>query len=194
MDQALLRGERVRLAATNWEADAEAEVAAAWCSDPEFQRLFDTGAPRLVSARAFKSGQAQAQGDAGPRDAVFPFAIRALADDRLLGFIDLEISLWCHRDGFVTIGIGLRDYWGKGYGTDAMRVLLRFAFSELNLERITLLTFGYNERAQRSYLRAGFKVEGRQRERLRRGSRRHDMIAMGILRDEWRAQLPAGSH
>ena len=69
-----------------------------------------------------------------------------------------------------------------------MRVLLRFAFAELNLERITLITFGYNERAQRSYLKAGFTVEGRQRESLRRGRRRFDMIFMGILRDEWRAR------
>ena len=67
-----------------------------------------------------------------------------------------------------------------------MRILQRFAFTELNLERLTLNVFAYNERAQRSYLKAGFQVEGRQRERLRRGSRRQDMIFMGLLRDEWR--------
>ena len=110
MNDTLLQGDRVRLAATNWEAAAEAEVAAAWCSDPAFQHLFDTGAPRLVTARAFKAGQASAQGDDGPRDSVYSFAIRPLADDRLLGFVDLEVNPWCHRDGFVTIGIGLRDY------------------------------------------------------------------------------------
>jgi RimJ/RimL family protein N-acetyltransferase len=188
MDPTLLRGEQTRLAATNWEANAEAEVAAAWCSDPEFQHFFDAGPARQVTAQAFKTSQASAPGDAGARDSAYSYAIRALADDQLLGFVDLEIQPWCHRNGWVTIGIGLRECWGKGYGTDAMRVLLRFAFAELNLERVTLQVFAYNERAQRSYLKAGFQVEGRQRERLRRGSRRYDMIFMGILRDEWRSR------
>ena len=196
MNQALLRGEQVRLAAPNPETDAEA--VAAWSRDAEFQHLLETGVPRLWTARAVKADIAEAQGDEKPRDEVFPFVIRTLADDRLIGFINLEISHWSQRNAWIAIGIGQRENWGKGYGTDAMRVLLRFAFSELNLERLTLNTFAYNERAQRSYIKAGFVVEGRQRERLRRGSRRYDMIFMGILRDEWRAQsgaqAPAGSN
>lgn len=83
------------------------------------------------------------------------------------------------------IGIGEREYWSKGYGTDAMNVILRFAFDELNLYRISLNVFEYNQRAIRSYEKVGFVVEGREREFLRRGGRRWDMIFMGLLREEW---------
>ena len=83
------------------------------------------------------------------------------------------------------IGIGERDCWGKGYGTDAMRVVLRFAFVELNLHRVGLNVFEYNPRAIRSYEKAGFVEEGRLRGFLHRNNRRWDLIFMGILRDEW---------
>jgi RimJ/RimL family protein N-acetyltransferase len=89
------------------------------------------------------------------------------------------------RTAFVGIGIGERAYWGKGYGTDAMKVALRFAFTEINLERVTLNVFEYNPRAIRSYEKAGFKHEGRMRGALLKDGRRWDMIYMGILREEW---------
>ena len=68
-----------------------------------------------------------------------------------------------------------------------MQVLLRYAFDELNLYRVTLNTFEYNPRAIRSYEKAGFKVEGRVRKYLNREGRRWDVIFMGILAEEWRA-------
>jgi len=79
-----------------------------------------------------------------------------------------------------------RADWGKGYGTDAMRVLLRFAFTEINLHRVSLTVFGYNPRAIRSYEKAGFVVEGRARQRLRRDGQWWEVVYMGILKDEWK--------
>jgi RimJ/RimL family protein N-acetyltransferase len=66
-----------------------------------------------------------------------------------------------------------------------MRLVLRFAFGELNLNRLTLDVFEYNPRAIRSYESAGFKHEGRGRGWLKRDGRRWDMVYMGILRSEW---------
>jgi RimJ/RimL family protein N-acetyltransferase len=86
----------------------------------------------------------------------------------------------------VGIGIGEREYWGKGYGKDAMRIMLRYAFMELNLHRVSLNVYEYNPRAIRSYEKAGFTVEGRQRQALNRDGRRWDMIYMGSLREEWK--------
>ncbi len=92
------------------------------------------------------------------------------------------------------IGIGERDYWGRGYGTDAMQVLLRYAFDELNLHRVSLGVFEYNTRAIRAYEKAGFVVEGRGPQELHRDGRRWDMIFMGILREEWqRARADAAN-
>jgi RimJ/RimL family protein N-acetyltransferase len=95
---------------------------------------------------------------------------------------------WTHGDTFVGIGIGEPDYRGKGYGTDAMRVILRFAFMELNLHRVSLDVFEYNPRAIRSYEKAGFVIEGRKRRVVNRDGRRWDDIYMGILREEWERQ------
>jgi len=190
MNPTLLRGERVRLAAVNPETDAE--IVAAWSRDDEFQTMLNTDAPMLWTARALKAEMSEAQGLDEKQVNSYSFVIRTLAEDRLIGFTDVDVKPWSQRNGWIAIGIGPREYWGQGYGTDAMRVLQRFAFTELNLDRLTLNVFAYKERAQRSYLKAGFQVEGRQRERLRRGGRRYDMVFMGLLRDEWRARGEAG--
>ena len=184
-----LRGRAVRLAAINPETDSA--TSATWSLNAEFQQLYDSGAPRPRTARRMLDGMTETQAKE-PKDTEYPFNIRTLADDRLIGECNLDVSSWPNRDAWVAIGLGLTADWGKGYGTDAMRVLLRYGFSELNLERVTLNVFGFNERAQRSYAKAGFKLEGRQREWLRRDDRRWDMVFMGILRDEWLATAGIG--
>ena len=180
----VLKGKLVRLAAVDHEELGKAY--AVWNRDSEFKRLLDTSA-RLHSAKStidfFKKLML---------DEVKPenhyFAIRALDDDRLLGDIGLDVvNNWMGRGAFVGLGIGDRNNWGKGYGTDAMKVALRFAFTEINLERVTLNVFEYNPRAIRSYEKAGFKHEGRMRGALLKDGKRWDMIFMGILREEWLA-------
>jgi RimJ/RimL family protein N-acetyltransferase len=191
MNPPLLRGEHVRLAAANPETDAE--TIASWTRDSEFSHLLETGAPELWTAQSTKAFLAEEQDEEKTKGRQFPFVIRLLADDRLIGFIDVEVNHWSQREGWLAIGLGPRADWGRGYGTDALRVLARYAFAELNLARLSLSVFAYNERAVRAYLKCGFSVEGRQRERLRRGAQRYDMIFMGLLREDWLArQPPAG--
>jgi len=90
-----------------------------------------------------------------------------------------------HGDSFVWILIGERDYWGKGYGTDAMRVFMRYAFQEWNLHRLSLRVFGFNQRALRSYEKCGFVYEGVNRNALNKMGQRWDEVWMGITRGEW---------
>jgi RimJ/RimL family protein N-acetyltransferase len=113
------------------------------------------------------------------------FTIRTLDGDRIIGGIGLDGIRWMHRDCFVGIGLGDREFWGKGYGTDAMKIILRYAFSELNLHRVTLDVFEYNQRGVRSYEKAGFVFEGRQRGMILREGRRWDVLFIGILREDW---------
>ncbi len=103
----------------------------------------------------------------------------------MIGFLNLSGFNWTAREAWLGVGIGEREYWGKGYGTDAVNILLRFAFQELNLNRVSLDVFEYNERAVRSYEKLGFQHEGRLRQLLNRFDRRWDLIYMGILRQEW---------
>ncbi len=103
----------------------------------------------------------------------------------MIGFTGLDGGAFPKGDTFVGIGIGERDFWGKGYGTDAMKVILRYAFQELNMRRVSLTTFEYNPRAVGSYEKAGFVHEGQARRFLLREGRRWDLLFMGILREEW---------
>jgi RimJ/RimL family protein N-acetyltransferase len=181
LDKNLFTGELVRLAAMNPGADAEA--FARWQADSEYMRLQDSDSfmpatPKQMQRKLEKELEREPATN-------FEFSIRTLSDDKPIGSIGLGGVRWNHSDVFVGIGLGDRDYWGNGYGTDAMRVILRYAFMELNLHRVSLDVFEYNPRAQRSYEKAGFKVEGRQRQAMQRDGRRWDFIFMGILREEW---------
>ncbi|MEP7358497.1 MAG: GNAT family protein [Anaerolineales bacterium] len=177
-----LRGQKVRLAAVNAETDSE--TMAAWSRDPELLRNLDTHPARHWTARTMKETTLRLQGE-GEQVSEIAFGIRRLEDGRLIGMTSLEVNSWPNRDAWVAIAIGERENWSKGYGSDALRLLLRYAFAEMNLDSVSLVVFGYNERAQRSYLKVGFKEEGRQRERLQRGGERHDMVFMSVLRADW---------
>ena len=180
----LLKGKLIRLTAES--PQTLAEPYSRWAGDSEYWRLLTSDVPRLYSIQARqKRMEAALEKDEAPDN--FFFNIRTLADDRLVGAIELDGIRWAHGEAFVGISIADREYWGKGYGTDAMRVILRYAFLELNLRRVSLDTFEYNPRAVRSYEKAGFKHEGRMRFYLKREGRRWDMLFMGILRHEWLA-------
>jgi RimJ/RimL family protein N-acetyltransferase len=184
MDEHLLYGRLVHL--TTEEPQVMAEVISVWDRDSEFRRLLDSEPVNQFSVKQLADWIQQDQEKDPPP--VYAFDIRSLEEDRVLGFIGLAGNMFPHGDAFVGIGIGDRDFWGKGYGTDAMNVILRYAFQELNLRRVSLDTFEYNPRAIRSYEKAGFVHEGRAREYLLREGRRWDLIYMGILREEWLVQ------
>jgi RimJ/RimL family protein N-acetyltransferase len=179
----IFKGELVRLSAFDPEELSKAYTG--WTRDSELTRLFDAGASVLHSAKAGKDFFEKMVKEDTPANHFF--SIRKLDDNRLLGDINLDvINNWNSRDAFVGLGIGDRNDWGKGYGTDAMNIILRFAFTELNLHRVTLTVFEYNPRAIRSYEKVGFCHEGRLRSILLRDGKRWDMLYMGILAEDWK--------
>jgi RimJ/RimL family protein N-acetyltransferase len=177
----ILRGELVRLSAVDPEELSKAY--AKWNRDSELTRLFDARATRIQSAKDIKEFVEKEIEEESP--AYHFFAIRTLDDNRLLGDVTLDVINWGARDSFVGIGIYNRADWGKGYGTDAMNIILRFAFTEVNLQRVTLTVFEYNPRAIRCYEKVGFQHEGQVRGALLRDGKRWDILYMGILRDDW---------
>jgi RimJ/RimL family protein N-acetyltransferase len=92
-----------------------------------------------------------------------------------------------YKDGRATLGImiGEKGCWDQGYGTDAIKALLRFAFEELNLHRLYLQVFDLNKRAIRCYEKCGFRQEGVLRESVFRDGRYQNEILMSILRSEF---------
>lgn len=179
MNENLLRGNLVHL--TREEPETLARLEALWSADSEYSRLLDWDPARRFSVRNAQKWIEKNHEE----ESCYSFSIRTLSGDKIIGGIGLDGIGWTHGDCFVGIGIGSREDWGKGYGTDAMKIILRYAFTELNLRRVTLDVFEYNPRGVRSYEKAGFVVEGRQRGMLLREGRRWDVIYMGILREEW---------
>lgn len=177
----ILAGTLIHLAAI--DLDEAAKCWMNWSRDTEYKRLLDTDAPRLNSLKAEKEWMEKEFGKMD--NTMYWFAIRSAVEDQLLGDIILEVLNWNMRDAIVGIAIGQRDFWDRGCGTEAMNLLLDFAFAELNLRRVTLNVFEYNPRAIRSYEKAGFRPEGRLRGAILREGRRWDILYMGILREEW---------
>src|SRR3972149_3552349 len=115
-----------------------------------------------------------------------PLAIEK-KDGRRIGNLELRGATAEDRCAELGIVIGDKECWDQGYGTDAVRAALRFAFQEMNLNRVWLRTFEFNERAAACYRRCGFREEGRQRQHLFKRGRYWDAILMGILREEFEA-------
>jgi RimJ/RimL family protein N-acetyltransferase len=177
MNAPSLTGQLVRLSMI--ESEEDFLQWAAWYRDGEYQRLLDTDPAALYTPAQIKTWLETKSGS------FTLFGIRKLPEDRLIGFVDLSDFDWRVRSAWTGIGIGERDSWGKGYGTEAMRLLLQYAFASLNLNRVNLTVFSYNERAYRSYRKCGFCEEGRVRQLINRYDQRWDMVYMGILREEW---------
>jgi RimJ/RimL family protein N-acetyltransferase len=177
----VLTGKFVRLSAFDPEEMSKAWTR--WVRNSEYARLLNAFAQPLQSPKAAAKWMEEEVAQVSP--ASYFFSIRTLAEDKLIGELGLDVVNWSGRDAFVGLGIGETEYWSKGYGTDIMNVLLRFAFTEINLRRVTLTVFEYNPRAIRSYEKAGFRHEGRMRGFLNREGRRWDELFMGITRAEW---------
>lgn len=180
MIASLFNGQRVRLTALKPE---DAAVMARWYEDGEFSRLWDAmvARPRTEASirKWFEDTDASKDG--------YAFGIRLMYSDELIGYLDVDGIVWNHGAGWLAIAIGDSANRGKGYGLEAMNLALKFAFHELNLHRIQLTVFGYNERAIRLYEKIGFQREGTFREFLSRDGRRYDMYLYGLLKREWDA-------
>ena len=111
------------------------------------------------------------------------FAIEA--DGKLVG--DCQLQMRDRRSQVSSLGIAIYDpdYVGKGYGREALALLVDWAFRVQNYQRLWLGVFSNNERAIRCYRAVGFVEEGRQRRQMYVGGEYVDNILMGLLREEW---------
>lgn len=151
-----------------------------WYRDPEVARLtrYQTSPmPREEVERFFQTRLL------GP-DSV-AYAIHVRSTDRLIGLTTFSSLDADNGSVLFHITLGERDVWGQGYGTEAATLMLAHAFERLGLHRVGLSVFSFNDRAIRSYEKAGFRIEGRLRDAIVRDGRYWDEIQMGVLRQEW---------
>jgi RimJ/RimL family protein N-acetyltransferase len=107
-------------------------------------------------------------------------------ENKPIGSISLgNISPKDHNATF-GIAIGDKEYWSKGYGTEAANLIIRYGFEQLNLHRIGSGALSFNERSIRMHLRLRFIEEGRQREAIFKNGAFCDHVMFGLLREEWK--------
>jgi RimJ/RimL family protein N-acetyltransferase len=182
-----LQGERVRLRPVRL-ADAEAE--ARWNADRDVVHWLHRSedAPGSLSLAAVEQKLRSVLAD--PTELRFMIETEegvAIGDVGLLG-------IHPHGRAELSIRLGEKAYWSRGYGGDAIRTLLAFAFGDLGLRRVTLIADADNARGIRCYQSCGFRHEGLLRGHRLRYGKPLDMVAMAVLREEFQASAgDAGS-
>ena len=156
-----------------------------WFNDPEVTQYLGMYLPMTeMGEEKFIEDLGSAM--AGTRAMLVIEAVEG-TDKKPIGSIGLSNIHPKDHHAIFGIAIGEKDYWSKGYGTEAARLIIRYGFEQLNLRRINSFAISFNERSLRLHLRVGFKEEGRQRESCYRNGAYHDHVVFGLLRKEWQA-------
>jgi len=177
-ERPLLRGERVWLRPLE-ERDMPAYVAG--MNDTEVGGMAGYKWPLSVAQATSWLERTLEESKSGRG---FFFAVCELGDDRFVGTVWLkDVNL---IDGNAELAIFMdREHIGSGYGRDAQRAILDFAFKNVGLQRVWLIAYAANDRAIRSYEKLGFRHEGLLRQSWRGPRGLEDAVLMAILRDEW---------
>ncbi len=176
----VIRGEQVYLRPAE---RTDLDLFVRWFNDADTIRYLGMLGPMShVAEERWFEGMQERQGKSD-----FHFVICLLADGRAIGTAGLHQVDHDAGSAAFGIAIGEESDRGKGYGTDALRAICDFGFGDLRLERVYLDVFAPNERARRSYERAGFVLEGTQRRAHFTEGRFEDVHRMSQLSDEWSA-------
>ncbi|OGQ46671.1 MAG: hypothetical protein A3H42_04230 [Deltaproteobacteria bacterium RIFCSPLOWO2_02_FULL_46_8] len=166
--------ERVLLTALR---DDDLEVLFQWVNDPALVRFSASYKP------VHWKNHVEWFDSLEEKDTTIIFGIRPIGDKKLIGFCKLVNMHRVCRSAEMQIKIGDRAYLSQGYGSEALGLLLRFAWDDLNLHRVYCYVFADNERAIKLYEKFGFLREGVMREAAFIDGEYKDIIIMGILRD-----------
>ena len=165
--------------------EADAEIDSRWTHDGEFMRLMELKRVLPMSPALVRKQYEKIEKEIDENHNLYYFTIRLKADERLIGKAVLEWIEWTNGNGWVNLGIGAADDRRKGYGTQALRMLLRFAFAELNLFRVSALVPAYNEGMLALLRKFGFVEEVCRREAIERDGKFWDLLSFGLLKSEW---------
>lgn len=179
----LFQAEHICLAPIQPEADAVIE--ARWTQDASYLRMLDREPARPSSPEQVKKLYDEIEKSVENDGNLFYATIRLRPDDRLIGFARIFWIQWTMGRASVQLGIGDPEQRGKGYGREALDLLVRYAFAELNLLYLIASVPEYNPVAVHLFQGAGFTERACQRQALYRDGRRWDLLIYGLLNDEW---------
>ena len=185
IDTQLFEGKLIRLAPIDHEKDPQVESL--WTHDLTWMRALSRQPAIPLSIAQMKKRYEAIEKEVDESKRLFHFTIRGKEDNRLLGFVRIEWIEWTHGTCSLKLAIGDPLERSKGYGSEAMQLILRFAFNELNLYRLSAVMGEDNPQAKKFFKKFGFVEEVRRRKALMRDGQTWDSIHLGILRDEWLA-------
>ena len=160
---------------------SDAEALWRWNHDPDVMRWMDAGHPQTLTVVRTWLEQ-RPRNDYG--DVLF--GIEVLHDAQLIGLVRLHGAEPETGIADLDIYLGEKEYWGRGFATDAVRTVCRYGFDRMRLHKITLTVVDGNEAARHVYRKVGFVDEGRLRQVFRRDGQWQDKFAMGLLEGELR--------
>lgn len=177
----LFQGARVRLDAFDPEKDAA--TLSAWSHDLDYARRMNAEPYPFTSSAARKRIEAWAE-ESDKRESI-SLALRRTDGARLLGTLRIEHIVWPHRNAQLRLGIGAAVDRGQGLGKEALDLVLRYCFDELNMHRLGASIQSHNPEALRFFERAGFVEEARLRSAFGWNGARWDDVWLGLLRSDW---------
>jgi len=179
ISESILQGKRVRLRPIE---ELDLPLFIRWLNDPDVRYWLSMADGPELTLESEREWYEEMRGD--PACVVWCIETE---DGQPVGNLGLHGIEETHGRATLGIAIGEKDFWGRGYGTEAIRRVLRYAFGEMGLRRVDLGADEDNVRGIRCYEKCGFVREGLLRAyRMRRGEP-VNAVAMGVLRDEWTA-------
>jgi RimJ/RimL family protein N-acetyltransferase len=154
---------------TNWYGDEEIWRLTSWMAKPM---------RRAAVERLFEDRERSTLDES--------FAVHWEGEDEPVGVVSLTNISEANASADLSVIVGNEKDRAKGLGTEAIRLLLDYAFDDLGLNRVGLSVFEFNEAAIRAYEKIGFESEGRLRQALQRDGDFHDAILMSVLAHKWR--------
>jgi RimJ/RimL family protein N-acetyltransferase len=178
----LYEGRLIRLGPLDHEKDPP--VIARWTHDPLLRSVL-AGVARPLSVEAVRKLLEKVEKQMEETKNLFHFTVRARDDNRLVGLARIFWIDFHNATGVLNLGIGDASDRRHGYGSEALNLLVRFAFDDLNLHRLSAWPVADNLAFIHVAEKAGFKVEARRREAAFHDGSYWDVVLLGLLRTEW---------
>ncbi len=179
----MIEGERVRLRKLE---KADLPTLHRWMNDREVMAWARFSPDHMISMSALeKEYEKELSGEDQDRTTLF---VEEIASSRPIGWCTIRTWDRKHVSANVGIGLGEKEFWGRGYGTEAVRLLLSVVFEQQAWHRAELYTLSENKRAIRSAEKCGFHPCGLEHESTYYDGGYHDVMEMEQLRSEWAAR------
>jgi RimJ/RimL family protein N-acetyltransferase len=177
---------RLRLGPIDYDKDPAVESR--WTHDPAYQHGLGLYPARPLSPAQMKKKYEAIEKNIEESHNTFHFMVTSKEDDRLIGMARIEWIEWSHGAGELKLAIGDPQERRKGYGSELMELMLRFAFDELNLYRLSVMVSEDNTAGLALLKKFGFVEEVRRRKALHRNGQYIDLLHFGLLHSEWKPQ------